>query len=826
MFNIGAVLIPSRDYLGVTILKRAATHRLRHVLLVALACCCGTAVHAQPNIIHIVADDLGWTDLGTGATNFGNGSAFYQTPNIDSLASQGMSFTSAYAVQTCVPTRVALLTGQYATRTGVYDVEAIDGDANDLLVGAANNTTIATAATTVGETLQAAGYTTAHFGKFHTTQNTADITAEHGFDFDFGGGTAGGPGSYFATAGGTFGNLIGPGLDPYAAPYTQAYVDANLKPYANGADVDSLVGTNKHLNDAMADAAIDFIQDQIAGSSEPFYMNFAFNAVHTPIESRPDLETKYNDVLTANGGVSPDPRHDDAAYAGLLEGMDQAIGRIINFLEDPNGDGNPADSIANDTVVLFYGDNGGTLQVTDNTPLRAGKGSQYEGGLRVPLIAWAPGRVAQGSSSDEPIHPVDFYPTFSELAGATLPDSASHTLDGESIAGLLTGQQTTTDRDAVFFHFPGYQGQNVPVSTVVLDAGDNRLKLMYFYEKREFELYDLNNDIGESNDLADGQMTALEYKLAARAVRELRTWLDDTGALYPTVRADGGAVPPPQHLPAITFQPGAELDGLTSAQLDKLGITLNLTATGAGAAFDADATGVGVASNLDTGGATQQRRVNGTYATPETIEFSFDTDVMLKSLQLDALNTTGAEAVVLSFLSGDNPFTGLNGYDTDGFTLGADSLTFAASSADAMEFVLEFGILGRDELFLAAGTVLSLTADPAVGGGLLLEALSIAQPLSAIDQILLDYDLDGDISASDLAVWQSTFGSTADLGADGNADGVVSGADFLLWQRNLGNTGPGITASVSVPEPTSFSILAALALVASGRPFAFRSGRQ
>lgn|GEM_PF-2150857 len=797
-------------------MNRAVVNNLLKMLLVTSTCSpWGTTVGAQPNIIHIVADDLGWTDLGTGATNLGNGSAFYQTPNIDALASQGMSFTSAYAVQTCVPTRVALLTGQYATRTGVYNVGAIGGDANDLLTGVANSTNIATAAVTVGETLQSAGYTTAHFGKFHTTQNAADITAEHGFDFDFGGSTAGGPRSYFATAGSTFGNSVAPGLDPYAAPYTQAYVDANLKPYANGANVDSLVGTSKHLTDAMADATIAFMQGQLASSSQPFYMNVAFNAVHTPIESRPDLEDKYHQVIAANGGVSPDPRHDNAGYAGLLEGMDQAIARIVDFIEDPNGDGNTADSIASDTVVLFYGDNGGSAQATSNSPLRASKGSQYEGGLRVPLIAWSPGRVSAGSTTDEPVHAVDFYPTFAELAGAPLPAPETHPLDGESLVGLLTGEQIETNRDAVFFHYPGYQGQNVPVSTAVLDAGANRAKLMYFYERREFELYDLNHDIGESNDLADGDMTAQEYKLAARALRDLRGWLDETGASYPTVRADGGAVPPPQHLPAITYQLGAEIDGFVAAQIGKLGVMLSLAAGGVGAAFDADASGVGVASNLDSGGAAARQRVNGTYATPETIEFSFNQDVMLKSLQLGALNTATAEAVVLSFVSGDNPFTGLAGYSNDGFTLGTDSLTFATSNADAMEFLLEFGILGQDEIFLTAGTVLSLTADPAVGGGLLLNGLSIAQPLSAIDQILLDYDLDGEIADSDLEVWESTFGSADDLSADGNADGVVSGNDFLLWQRNLGSPALGITASAVVPEPTCYSTFFVISLIAS-----------
>lgn len=771
---------------------------------------------AQPNVIHIIADDLGWTDLSSGLTNYGNGSAFYQTPNIDRLAVEGMAFTSAYAAQTCVPTRVSILTGQYGTRTGVYNVESIAGDANDLLVGAANSRVIPTAADTIGETLQAAGYTTAHIGKFHTTQNVADITDEHGFDFDFGGGTSGGPGDYFANANSTFGNSIGTGLDPYAAPYTQAYVDANLKPYANGSDVDSLVGTSKHLTDAQTDAALDFIGDSVAANDGPFYMNLAFNAVHTPIQSRPDLEAKYAGVLAANGGVSPDARHDNAAYAGLLEGMDQSIGRLVSHLQDPNGDGDFADSIAEDTVLMFYGDNGGTLQATDNTPLQGSKGSQYEGGLRVPLIAWSPGRVVAGSSSDQPVHAVDFYPTFAEFAGAQLPSAASQPLDGESLVGLLTGQATETIRDAVFFHYPGYGGANVPVSTALLDAGTNRYKLRYFYEGRNYELFDLNADLGETTNMADGDLTAGEYKLAARAAGALRSWLDDTGADYPTVQADGSPVPAPQHLPMLTFDLGSEVDGTVSASIGKLHLTLNLSARGENALFDADATGVGIASSLDTGGPNQRSRINGDLTTPEAIHFSFDTDVMLKSLSLEAFNTDGSESVTLALVSGDNPFTDLDGYNADGFTLDTDELTFDGLEADSTSFVLDFGVLGRDELFLTAGTVLSLTASPAFGGGVLLSGISVAEPLSAVAGVLLDYNLDGSIDTGDYNLWQATYGSTTDLRADGNGDGIVNTADYAVWRDAFD---AALTSQAqSVPEPTA---LAAVSLAV----FATLTGR-
>ncbi len=765
----------------------------------------------QPNIIHVIADDLGWTDLSTDLTNMGNGSDFYQTPNLDQLASEGMVFTSAYAMPTCVPTRMALFTGQSGARTQSYSVESIEGNGNDLLLGAVNVNKLQTATTTMAETLQSAGYTTAHFGKFHIAQSAADITDQHGFDFDFGGGTSGAPGSFFPDQQGpnwTYRNPVGPGLDAYADPYTQAYVDDNLKPYANGADVDSLVGTPKHLTDATMDAAIDFIDGQL-GAGSPFYMNLALHAVHTPIESRPDLEAKFNQIIANNGGTSPDPRHNNAGYAGLLEGIDQSIGRLMNYLQDPDGDGNSSDNIANNTLVIFYGDNGGAGQATSSAPLRSNKGSSYEGGTRVPLIAWMPGTVAAGSSSDEPVQPVDFYPTFAELGSASLPDPVAQPLDGESLVGLLSGAEEQLSRDGVYFHYPGYANANPgPLSSVVLDAGTTRYKLFYLYENRSFEFYNLETDIGETTNLANRDMTVFEYKMAARAIRSLRNWLDDSGSIYPTVRADGTAVPPPQHVPAMTFSMGPDLDGLTAGQVDKLGVTMSLDAVGSNALFDYDAAGLGIASGLDTGGAAQRQRVNGSLAITEAIEFSFDKDVMLKSLALGGLSIGGSESVVLRFVSGDNPFSGLFGYDTGGFTLGADSLTFGASSASSSEFLLEFGTLSQDEIFLTAGTVLSLTADPAVGGGLVLDSVSVARPLASIDEILLDYNLDGSIDGGDLAVWESTYASTSDLRADGDADGVVTGSDFLLWQRNQGTSSPVVsTLAATVPEPDSLILV-------------------
>ena len=275
-------------------------------------------------------------------------------------------------------------------------------------------------------------------------------------------------------------------------------------------------------------------------------------------------------------------------------------------------------------------------------------------------------------------------------------------------------------------------------------------------------------------------------------------------------------------LPTLTFDLGADLDGLTASSLSKLGISLSLTASGDAATFDADANGAGIASTLDTGGPTQRSRINGGLATTEAVEFSFDTDVMLKSLSLDALNTDGTELVVLSFVSGDNPFSGLSGYDSEGLTLDADAITFDGNEAEATDFVLDFGILGRDELFLTAGTVLSLTADPATGGGILLSAISIAEPISAVERVLVDYNLDGQIDISDYDLWRTTFGSTSDLRADSNGDGIVDAAEYTIWRDAFTNSSS--TQAQGVPEPSTV-IAVLLAVIATliqrqGRRFA------
>jgi len=747
---------------------------------------------AQTNIIQIVADDLGWVDLGTGQTNLGNGSPYYQTPNIDALATGGMAFSSFYAQPTCRPTRAALLTGQYATRSGVYHVTPLNGTGDStFLVPPVNNSSIPDAAVTIGELLQSNGYTTSNIGKFHCTETSGDIVTQHGFDFNIGGTNSGGPNGtvpYFAQQNNngswTFASNHGPELDVYAQPYSQQYIDDNLVPYANGNDPTTLLDTPKHLNDAMADATIDFLSDRVA-DSEPFFVNVAFNAVHVVVNSRPDLEAKYNGIAG-----STVPQHDDPAYAGLLEGLDQSIGRIVDFVEQNGLSGN--------TIIMFVSDNGGTAMHTDNFPLQGSKGAFQDGGIRVPMIAYQPGTIPAGTTNDEAIHAVDFYRTYATLAGAALPDPAIHAVDGESFSDILTGAQSELDRETIFYHFPGYTNQNVPRSIAIHDGLDgNRYKLSYYYEDRTFELYDLTNDIGETTNLVETGMTQVQFEIAQDARVALSGWLHETEADLLTVRATGELVPIPSHSPAIeyvldTSEFGATLNGQTTGTVDLLGISMTVVAEGANPVLNSSTSGIGVNSDLDTGGATARQRISGSLATPEGIVVSFDQDVILKQLNLLALNGDGTESLQIQFVAGDNPFSGLSGYDSGGFSIGNDALTFVRNDGAASPFSLMLGRLDQDELLVKSGTTLRITSDPAVSGGILLGSISIALPASlpSVDAVAIN---DGSAQRSAVDSITLTFDGLVDIEPDA----------ILVVQRGDIDTATGTSVASSFTTSTS-----------------------
>jgi arylsulfatase A-like enzyme len=764
--------------------RRRATALLA-LWIAAIAC---QRASAQPNIIHIIADDFGWVDLSGGSTNYGNGSNYYQTPNLEALAGRGMSFTSAYTQQNCVPTRAALLTGQYAPRNGAHNVGSLNRSGNDtLLVAPEDGEHIRDTAITLAETLATAGYSTAHFGKFHVDANRADISTQHGFALNMEvGNNASGTAHMAVNSGGawTFGQ---PEYDAYAQPYTQSYIDTYLAPYANGNNPNLLVGTAKHLADGVTDAATAFVATH-AGSSTPFYVNLAYSAVHSPITPRADLAAKYNAL------PSTDPRHTDPAYAAFIETLDQAVARVITAVDDPNGDGNTADSIAVNTLLVFTSDNGGHMGATDNSPLRERKGTLREGGLRVPMIAVMPGTIPAGTVSDEAIHAVDYYPTYAALAGASLPAPQNHILDGESFAGILRGDTGQLNRDAVFWHFPGYlDDRTVPTSVITKDAGDKRYKLLYFYEDARYKLFNLTDDLSETADLLARPISPADYAVARQMSVDLREWLDDQGALYPTVRATGAPVPPPTPLhvepPPIVLTYALGRDPATpdqaAYQLQQSGVTLNLAAVGSSGLLDWNNNGVGVNSSQDSGNDTDQRRINGTLSTPEAIRFSFDADVAITSLLIGSISTNGSESLVLSFVSGINPFDGLDGYTGD-YDVDSNSLTFTASSGTA-PLLVPFGEAGQDNLVLKAGTVLAITANPATGQGILFDEINVELVAAALDG---DFNDDNGVDAADYVMWRK---------------GIDSEASYNSWRANFGSSFANIDGGSlrAVPEPAS-----------------------
>jgi len=516
---------------------------------------------APPNIVIMYIDDLGWTDVGSGNPNFGNGSDYHETPSIDRLAEQGLSFTSCYMQPNCAPSRAALLSGQYPARdsNGIYAVTDLNrGKGVRPLVGPNQNVNVPASTFMMAEMLQSAGYVTAHFGKYHiggAKGVRSTLPQNQGFDYNFGGTAAGSPPTYFANKKSDswkFPGGIGPALDPYAQPYTDSYIGNNILPYQTDFTFSELstllLGTSKHLTDGLADSVEAFLKNHVSGlnADQPFFLHYSHYAVHVPCEARPDLLTKYQ---SKPGGV----RHNDHVYAAMIEQLDQTVARLVDNLSDPNGDADRSDDITANTILMFVSDNGGSTRTT-NAPLRGEKGMFTEGGIRVPMIVWWPGVIPPGTTTDTMVHALDFYPTLAEIAGTSPPPD--HPLDGESFTHVLTDPvHAVRARSNLYFHFPGYLGDRAAPCTVNLSqrSDGNRYKLYYTYEDQRYALYNLTNDIGESNDLLDSSADFTSHSPLAETMRqEMLDWLDDliTNATnhYPTHHSTGKLVEPPGKL--------------------------------------------------------------------------------------------------------------------------------------------------------------------------------------------------------------------------------------------------------------------------------------
>lgn len=486
---------------------------------------------SPPNIVFFLVDDLGWRDLGC------YGSPLYETPHLDRLAEEGVRFTDAYAAcHVCSPTRASILTGKYPARLGLTDW--IPGRRNfdfQKLFNVENLQQLPLSEITLAETLREHGYATGHFGKWHLGEDPAG-PLQQGFDVQLPRWNKGWP-----KAG-------------YHAPFKLNNLEDRPGDY---------------LTDRLTDEALKFIE---RNRERPFFLYLSHFAVHDPIQGRSDLVNKYRsklkDVPQARGpafvleGNPDDPRpltrrelsdllqqpefapfqvlpqrtvkvkqhQDNAEFAGMVEAMDESLGRVVAKLADLG--------LEEQTIIVFFSDNGGMAAAnfgrpdrvvaaeqldraysTSNWPLRGAKGWLYEGGIRVPMIVKWPGQAEAGTICEEPVISTDFYPTLLEMA--ELPPSPEQAVDGKSFVASLKGNPI--DRGPIYWHFPHYSNHGMQSPGGAIRVGS--YKLLEYFENDTVQLFDLASDRGEQNDLA-----ATRPAIAAELRTRLRDWRSDLGA--------------------------------------------------------------------------------------------------------------------------------------------------------------------------------------------------------------------------------------------------------------------------------------------------------
>lgn len=463
------------------------------ICLVLLNACQPKAVEKQkPNFLFILADDYGYHDLSI------SGSKFYETPNIDRIASEGMIFTDGYATcQVCSPSRASIMTGKFPARHGITDwIGAKTGEdwsktgrATQLLPPEYVHA-LPHEYTTLPEAMKAAGYKTFFAGKWHLGGEGSWPT-DHGFDINKGGWDAGSPkGGYFS-------------------------------PFENPNLIDGPDGENLEMR--LAKETVNFIKENKDSS---FFAYLSFYAVHGPIQTTQEKWAKYRqkaeDLGIAETGFEMGhflpirQVQDNPVYAGLVESMDDAVGEVLKALDEMG--------LAENTVVIFTSDNGGVAAgdafATSNLPLRAGKGYQFEGGIREPYFIKVPG-VGNGQKSTVPVSGTDFYPTILELAG--IPQNPEEHTDGVSLVPVLNGQ-TISERPLIW-HYPHYGNQGGEPSSIIR-LGD--WKLIHYYEDGHEELYNLKTDISETEDLASENQEKVK-----ELSEKLFSYLNEVGARFP-----------------------------------------------------------------------------------------------------------------------------------------------------------------------------------------------------------------------------------------------------------------------------------------------------
>lgn len=434
-----------------------------------------------------LVDDLGWTDVGI------FGSDLYQTPNVDKLAVDGIKFDNAYSSCTvCSPSRASIMTGKYPAKLKLTDwIEGWNYPKAKLKIPDWTMY-LDLEEVTMAEVLKNEGYRTGHFGKWHLGEEARYWPENHGFDVNKGGWAKGSPNRNEKKGSNGY-------FSPYGNPRLQDPSTANQEEY---------------LTERLANEACKFIDQK---NSDPFFLNFWFYNVHTPLQARQDKINKYQSLTSST------KNHQNPTYAAMVEHMDEAVGKVIDKLK--------ASGQYDNSIIIFTSDNGGLIgrgknMVTNNFPLRDGKGSIYEGGVRVPLIIKLPNSVHGGNTNDNVVTSIDYLPTIIDFLNIDVTKQVRNNIDGVSIVPALQNNSTKLNRESVFWHYPHYHSEGATPYSAVRKG---KWKLIHVLETDSFEMYNLESDIGEKNDVANNYPA-----IVSELKQDLTNWKSAMDAQMPT----------------------------------------------------------------------------------------------------------------------------------------------------------------------------------------------------------------------------------------------------------------------------------------------------
>ena len=803
----------------------------------------------SPNIVLIVADDLGWSDLGKDASLASDHpynqhlSEYHETPNINALARSGVTFTQAYATPLCSPTRAALMSGLSAARTNFFTVndEANANNTSDL-VAPDNETEMSPADYSLLPTfLSANNYVTGAVGKWHLgTPDIGNGPIDHGFQFAAGGNRTGAIYDHFADSNGNY----------------------KARENENGYITDLNASPGEYLADAIHNTGLSFIE---ANKDSPFFLYEPHYSVHNPVQAPDEYVQQFDGKPSASGDFDP-------TFAGMLKNLDDHVGEIVSYLETTDDPRRPGHKLIENTYIMFYGDNGSDLRWSSNAPLRGNKGTLYEGGYRVPLIIKGPETQA-GTTTDALVQAEDMFATLIDIAGGQTPEVT----DGISFAGELDADaMTSATRDYAYWHHPTLRRSEVPRSVVRDTQG---WKLIYDYldedptDGGKFTLYNLNDDLSETTNLAmsvggvwQGQTPEANAAMQ-RLMHKLRGWLVATDATLPTFRSNGEYVPLPPEAQAIAALPTPDAPFYSndfSAGLNGVvGLTSGFDTQNSTWTLDSQ-TGVyqvSITGNLNNGAATLQLDADD-FGGPVESAKSFQ---LTGTFEMTPYSTSGSLPDQFSvWFLGDDIATSLN--DKFRFLVQADGtvfleevvngsfVTLASSSIGSLDNgesnAMEITISGyyvdtdddnvNDSLNLVATvdagehgtTTVSVTAGANGGTTHIYTGQEVAVQfrsrssgnvmLGSIDSLAVshflplaisgDYNGDGIVDMADYTVWRNSLGGDAEVLAAGSRDpfnyGEVNAEDFLFWKENFGNqASPEQVSQQQVPEPTGVALL-------------------